>query len=61
MPFDNPIAIKDDGPDSTIQIGPDIGSTTGTAGSILVGQTLTNTIDFAYDRDWFAVRAALRL
>lgn len=36
-------------------IGPDIGETPGSAGTINVGQTLVNTVDSAYDNDWFRI------
>lgn len=37
------------------QIGPDVGGTIGTASSVVVGQTLVNTIDSPNDNDWFAI------
>ncbi|MCZ4255682.1 pre-peptidase C-terminal domain-containing protein [Sulfitobacter sp. G21635-S1] len=41
--------------DAAPEIGPDIGETPGTAGTINVGQTIVNTIDVANDNDWFRI------
>ncbi len=42
-------------PELPTAIGPDIGETIGTAGSIAVGQSIVNTIDTAGDNDWFGI------
>ena len=50
-PFENVLVA----PDFTTEVGPDIGETPGTAGTINVGQTIVNTIDVANDNDWFRI------
>ncbi|MGC1494902.1 MAG: pre-peptidase C-terminal domain-containing protein [Sulfitobacter sp.] len=41
--------------ESPTAIGPDIGETPGTAGTIVVGQSIVNTIDVSGDNDWFGI------